>query len=456
MLENRSMVESVQNGEPTLYKLGDLSNFKRLGHGVPTLRHANPPQFALARSITEYRNRLHNTAPWLNGFDFEKYGLVLAGGAATHILVSSERVDSDYDLFLIGHKSDDEAKEAITALGYHLSTRIDNLTNSRTVGCVTFTGLDTAKNVLVEVQVVLRRQKTISELLHGFDLGSSSVAFDGKDVYLTRAGKFAVEQGANILTPGKRRSSYETRLHRYFGRGFDIVLPHLDVVLARGNSRAKIRELQLPFAKICFDPSGSCVCCFVGRFQPLWKNSEGSYYGEKGSSYGKINYLSESAILLGNLRALSKARGFFNGSHIPGLCAQETYKGSDVWCYIQPRLDMNVWASCVSCCFTKSSIKHKQLVTLLGPKQAARAVIKSIKVGGAPHRKDLMRMCEARQTELLGFDRLKEKVMSDFVKIPLRSDILKIPLTFDAMAINKYFPLKKVSEKQWYGEYYSK
>lgn len=78
-------------------------------------------------------------------------------------------------------------------------------------------------------QIILRIYGSISEILHGFDLGSSSIGFDGEKVYFTELGKFAYKYGCNILDPSKRSTSYEHRLKKYFERGFDIVLPDLDI-----------------------------------------------------------------------------------------------------------------------------------------------------------------------------------------------------------------------------------
>jgi len=81
----------------------------------------------------------------------------------------------------------------------------------------------------IEVQLIFRLYKTKSEILHGFDLGSSSVGYDGKQVYLTTLGKFCYEHTCNIIDTTRRSTTYEYRLEKYFNRGFNIVFPKLDI-----------------------------------------------------------------------------------------------------------------------------------------------------------------------------------------------------------------------------------
>ncbi len=77
-------------------------------------------------------------------------------------------------------------------------------------------------------QIILRLYNTISEILHGFDLGSCAVGFDGTTVFLTTLGKFCYEHMCNIVDVSKKSESYEARLEKYFSRGFNIILSKLN------------------------------------------------------------------------------------------------------------------------------------------------------------------------------------------------------------------------------------
>uniref|UniRef100_A0A6C0C7L9 Uncharacterized protein n=1 Tax=viral metagenome TaxID=1070528 RepID=A0A6C0C7L9_9ZZZZ len=84
-----------------------------------------------------------------------------------------------------------------------------------------------------KLQLIFRLYKTKSEILHGFDLGSSAVGFDGKQVFFTTLGKFCYEHSCNIIDTTRRSTTYECRLEKYFDRGFNIVLSKLDITKLR-------------------------------------------------------------------------------------------------------------------------------------------------------------------------------------------------------------------------------
>ncbi|AYV78618.1 MAG: hypothetical protein Edafosvirus20_18 [Edafosvirus sp.] len=81
----------------------------------------------------------------------------------------------------------------------------------------------------IKIQIVLRLYNSASEILHGFDLGSSSVGFDGTNVHFTTLSKFCYENMVNIFDGTRRSTTYETRLIKYLEDGFNIILPNLDI-----------------------------------------------------------------------------------------------------------------------------------------------------------------------------------------------------------------------------------
>ena len=98
---------------------------------------------------------------------------------------------------------------------------------SRTSNCVNFfirTNYEEGGNI---AQVILRRYKHPSEVLHSFDLGSCQLAYDGTDVFTTSVGLLAIKMGINIIDMTRRRRTYERRLSKYLDRGFGIVFPNL-------------------------------------------------------------------------------------------------------------------------------------------------------------------------------------------------------------------------------------
>lgn len=98
------------------------------------------------------------------------------------------------------------------------------------------------------IQLILRIYKTPSEILHGFDVGSSAVGFDGKDVLFTSLSKFSYEYMCNIVDTTRRSTTYEKRLKKYFGKGFSIVLPLLKI------EKLPLRYLKYNYKEICDIP----------------------------------------------------------------------------------------------------------------------------------------------------------------------------------------------------------
>ena len=88
---------------------------------APMIRKEGAVQFDRASDDGEFRDRLRHFAPFLSGFDLKASGLRLAGGAVSALLMRSiedleqlkEAAFHDFDLFLVGHQSDEGALRAI-------------------------------------------------------------------------------------------------------------------------------------------------------------------------------------------------------------------------------------------------------------------------------------------------------------------------------------------------------
>jgi hypothetical protein len=95
---------------------------------------------------------------------------------------------------------------------------------SRSSNCVTFS---TAKGR--KVQIIFRLYNTIAEVLHGFDLGCCSIGFDGKKIWTTSRGFYSLYNMVNVVDFTRQSTTMGKRLRKYMCRGFDLVLPDLDI-----------------------------------------------------------------------------------------------------------------------------------------------------------------------------------------------------------------------------------
>lgn len=78
------------------------------------------------------------------------------------------------------------------------------------------------------VQVVCRLYETVQQILIGFDLDCSAVAYDGQKVYASPRAIAAFATRINKVHIDRRSPSYEHRLFKYTARGFKIFVQELD------------------------------------------------------------------------------------------------------------------------------------------------------------------------------------------------------------------------------------
>ena len=376
-----------------IHYLSSLKPFARLGHGLPMIRKLKisdafewvSPTFQRAETDQEFVSRFREEAPYLASFDFKKWGICLAGGAVNLMLMHTNEareqhnalVINDFDLFLVGHKSEVEVRRAIDALRYHLCAQwgvYDDLVHAngrlmhvyRTQGCITFHSRAAGWKHRV-VQVILRRYSTEAEVIHGFDLGLECHLWNGEHIVMTTLGKIAVEHGANVLNLKARRNSYERRIARYFDRGFDLILPDLDgcSLLSLGG--------RLPYLYAVGLKGGHCACSLTAESltatRPGFDNSGRPLRaGEAGMVYRRRDFriprrspeLHLDTSLRKRTAIASPRRRALGGDVVrtAGLCASAPLtRALDIFA-IEPTLDVDMMTNMVQWAFLRHDIKR--------------------------------------------------------------------------------------------------
>jgi hypothetical protein len=247
-------------------------------------------------------------APELVGIDW--CNLVLAGGMVGWIIhdetLSAAALEDqpDIDLFIYG-LTEDKANAKVRQIVEHLLSRTNQLTNAelrrvnirRTQNVLTLEFFDDggpgkkSRHNVRKYQIIFRLYNTIPEVLHGFDLESSCVGFDGIEIVTTSKGKFAQEYGCNIVDPTQRSPSYEKRLYKYSKRGYNIILPYFSMKTFE-KENVNLRCIRFPhFGAYLATSELSCNSTIVNTNRipiaamSVSSRSEASGYEEDGSPF---------------------------------------------------------------------------------------------------------------------------------------------------------------------------
>lgn len=131
---------------------------------------------------------------------------------------------SDVDLFLYD-LTEEEAVEKIKQIEKSIRDSIlTETTTIRTKNTITVVSQYPTRHV----QIVLRIYRSISEILTGFDVDCSCIAYNGKQVFASPRALAACMTQTNTIDLSRRSPSYENRLSKYSHRGFEIYWPELD------------------------------------------------------------------------------------------------------------------------------------------------------------------------------------------------------------------------------------
>ena len=79
--------------------------------------------------------------------------------------------------------------------------------------------------IINRFQFIMKKYKSIEELLDSFDMYSSCVAYDGHDVYFTKNSHYAYKYMVNLVREDKYTYMFDSRISKYLSYGFDIAFP---------------------------------------------------------------------------------------------------------------------------------------------------------------------------------------------------------------------------------------
>jgi hypothetical protein len=210
----------------------DMLKNKNWNYNYPTLQSKHDGAHKKSKSLVETNivNNLYNKYGFLRNLDMKN--ILVAGGAVSNAITNHHSYYSDIDMFIYGISDTYEANKVVARIVNHLASdkKYDCNKFFMTPNHITITiGKRNDWYFNRKIQIIFRLYQTKSEILHGFDLGSSAVGFDGKNVWFTTLSKFSYEYSCNIIDSTRRSTTYERRLIKYLRRGFMIVMPEFDI-----------------------------------------------------------------------------------------------------------------------------------------------------------------------------------------------------------------------------------
>jgi len=150
--------------------------------------------------------QLHRIIDYITSGD-----LVIAGGACVSFIQSTEL--NDVDVFFTC--SEERAREILKELTDNGSIHECWLTERATT---LYKG---------RIQFIHRTYRSISEVVHGFDLDSCGIVFDGDKFWWTKRTKYSHDNTINHFDPSRASPSYIHRLIKYSRRGYRVVIPQV-------------------------------------------------------------------------------------------------------------------------------------------------------------------------------------------------------------------------------------
>ena len=289
-----------EGNEGDLFELDSLQE-KDWDFSYPTLTYEETFDRNILIGENEFKNKFFNLYPELKGI--ESKHILIAGGCISSLILDFP--NKDVDMFIFGCDENQANKivkdtfekiihnlklekverlKSVTknSLKYNENYSLENVSDEDIDLCFRRTSNSITMNN--KYQIILRLYKTKSDILHGFDIGSSAIGFDFDKVYVTGLGKFAYEYKCNILDTTRRSTTYESRLKKYFERGFSIVLPNFSVKKLQNDVWEDYKlscVCKLPY--ICFsyqEVKGNRI--YIDQFHCKYREENSDYDCESG------------------------------------------------------------------------------------------------------------------------------------------------------------------------------
>jgi len=213
-----------------LYRIEEIRR-KELKHNFPYIDSEK-----ITWKLCTFENiskKFFSIFPKFVGMNFSN--MLIAGGCICDLIMNRENVIHDIDIFIYGLSSELAEKKVYEIINWfcQFNKTIYCIFKENYV-CFTTTTIKQINDEYitlkdVKIQIIFKLYNSILDILYSFDIGASSIGFDGKDIYLSPLGLFAYENGYNIVSIRHENLSMKYRYLKYLQKGFGIILPNLNI-----------------------------------------------------------------------------------------------------------------------------------------------------------------------------------------------------------------------------------
>lgn len=234
--ENDKIRSSFNSSEcvlPQLYTLSDNIDIPQNDFKLPIFTPRDWCTRGTLPTQAVYNAKILTNLPFLE-YVFPHENIIIAGGSTGAFL--NDSAFNDVDFFIVGDNPTEEhiwdcANHIYSQILKWVSTYNAETRNSKLVDVKISTGVITLRFCNFKVQIILRAFRNIAQVLHGFDVPSSSVGFDGQFTFFTKLSLISYKWNVNVVWVKYASTTYELRLVKYFMRGFALLMPHFNAAL---------------------------------------------------------------------------------------------------------------------------------------------------------------------------------------------------------------------------------
>lgn len=200
------------------------------------------------KNTGEFIEKFTDTYPVMKKIKLPK-NIIIAGGSVVANIINRPSRSQDIDLFVLlpdlnennNVEEEEEEKEEKEKKEFdhdkYIITTIENFINDEIISnnfhklSILYTKETLNinfefQNRNYKLQIMLCGWRSIESILDSFDIGSSCAAFDGNRVYLNLRGINSLKYRYNILDLNRYYKTYNSRIIKYWNRGFDIIIPN--------------------------------------------------------------------------------------------------------------------------------------------------------------------------------------------------------------------------------------